>query len=500
MRALVSLRQAFEDPSLLGGVMGGPSREAMRSILLASQGEPLTASEMTHWRKLTGREVAPGMRAEECHVFAGRRGGKSSGLASLIVYASALCDYSDCLSPGETGIALLIAENQKQARILLRYIEGALDQSIALSKLVVGKTQHSIRLSNGVEIEVRPADFRGLRGPSYIIVCADEINFWRSEDSANPDFEIIDAVRPGLVTTRGQLFTIGSTYRKSGFGFSTYAKYFGDKGDPQIIVAQGATKQFNPTISQKVIDRAIERDPQSAASEWLAQWRNDIDAFLPREVVEACVIPNRFEIPPMSGTHYFAFADPSGGSSDDMTLAICHRENNIAVLDCIRIAHPPFSPDQVCSDFAETLRAYGLHSVKGDKYAGEWPTDRFKSYGIKYESAQKPKVEIYKDSIPIFNGQRCELLDNKKLVTQLIGLERRTSRGGRDSIDHAPGSHDDIANSVCGALLLASAGKRAFRPTQRMVEMAAMPGPPRRFGGDRYDNRPRRYGIPVEPM
>jgi hypothetical protein len=28
------------------------------------------------------------------------------------------------------------------------------------------------------------------------------------------------------------------------------------------------------------------------------------------------------------------------------------------------------------------------------------------------------------------------------------------TRGGRESIDHAPGAHDDIANSVGGALLL----------------------------------------------
>src|SRR5262249_19712611 len=30
-----------------------------------------------------------------------------------------------------------------------------------------------------------------------------------------------------------------------------------------------------------------------------------------------------------------------------------------------------------------------------------------------------------------------------------------TARGGRDSIDHAPGAHDDIANAVAGALVAA---------------------------------------------
>ena len=35
-------------------------------------------------------------------------------------------------------------------------------------------------------------------------------------------------------------------------------------------------------------------------------------------------------------------------------------------------------------------------------------------------------------------------------MNQLCGLERRTARSGRDSIDPAPGAHDDIANSVAG--------------------------------------------------
>ena len=47
------------------------------------------------------------------------------------------------------------------------------------------------------------------------------------------------------------------------------------------------------------------------------------------------------------------------------------------------------------------------------------------------------------------------LLDNQRLLTQLCGLERRTSRAGRDLIDHGPGNFDDVINAAAGALLLA---------------------------------------------
>jgi hypothetical protein len=62
--------------------------------------------------------------------------------------------------------------------------------------------------------------------------------------------------------------------------------------------------------------------------------------------------------------------------------------------------------------------------------------------------------------LPLLNAGRAELLDDPRLKQQLLlGLERRTARGGRDSIDHAPRGRDDVINSACGALLLAAEGR-----------------------------------------
>jgi hypothetical protein len=61
-------------------------------------------------------------------------------------------------------------------------------------------------------------------------------------------------------------------------------------------------------------------------AEWLAVIRDDIEDFVSQEVVEACVVRGRYESPPLQNLHYSAFCDPSGGSSDSMTLAIAHRE------------------------------------------------------------------------------------------------------------------------------------------------------------------------------
>ena len=91
-----------------------------------------------------------------------------------------------------------------------------------------------------------------------------------------------------------------------------------------------------------------------------------------------------------------------------------------------------------------------------DRYAGEWPREQFKKRGIQYIAAAKPKSDIFLELLPQINSRSVDLLDHPKLINQLVSLERRTARGGRDSIDHALGAHDDVANAVAGAIWLAA--------------------------------------------
>ena len=148
-----------------------------------------------------------------------------------------------------------------------------------------------------------------------------------------------------------------------------------------------------------------------------------------------------------------------------MTMAVAHMEGDNVVLDCFREQRPPFSPDAVVVEFAQLLKSYRCHRVVGDRYAGEWPRERFRVHGIHYEPSNKTKSELYSSLLPLLNSGRVSLLDNKRLATQILGLERRTSRSGRDSIDHGRRGHDDLANAVAGALVLAA--QRASQVTPR---------------------------------
>jgi hypothetical protein len=89
-------------------------------------------------------------------------------------------------------------------------------------------------------------------------------------------------------------------------------------------------------------------------------------------------------------------------------------------------------------------------------YGGEFVSERFMKLGVTYRLSERSKSDIYRELLLLLNSKRVELPDLPRLSAQLAGLERRTARGGRDSIDHAPGGHDDLANAASGALVCAS--------------------------------------------
>jgi hypothetical protein len=119
----------------------------------------------------------------------------------------------------------------------------------------------------------------------------------------------------------------------------------------------------------------------------------------------------------------------------------------------VRERRAPFNPSEVVAEFVGTLRHYGITRVIGDRYAGEWPRERFREHDVTYQPAEKSKSEYYLELLPLLNSGTVRLLEQARLVAQLTCLERRTARGGRDTVDHPPGFHDDVVNAAAGALV-----------------------------------------------
>jgi hypothetical protein len=313
-----------------------------------------------------------------------------------------------------------------------------------------------------VTIEVATASFRSTRGFTLVAALLDEAAFWRSEDSSNPDFEILNAIRPAMATIpTAMLLVASSPYARRGILYPAWKNHVGKSGDP-ILVWKAPTRRMNPSVPQSVIDQALENDPAAGAAEYLGEFRSDIESLVTLEVVQECVSPGVRERPYVRGVRYSAFVDPSGGSSDSMTMAIGHKENDGSILDVLRERKPPFSPEDVVAEFCDLLKSYRINRVVGDRFGGEFVRELFKRHGIAYEASARPKSDLYRDMLPLLNSKHCDLLDHDKMVSQFVGLERRTARGGKDSIDHSPGAHDDVANVVAGCLVNLVVSKSSY--------------------------------------
>ena len=207
---------------------------------------------------------------------------------------------------------------------------------------------------------------------------------------------------------------------------------------------------MNCTLPQKIVDDALAEDLQAAKSEYLAEWREDVEEFLLRSLIESLVVSGRKELLPRPGVSYVAFADLSGGRSDDAALAIAHRDEKKLIIDALRRYRPPCNPQDVICLMTDALRKYGVRRVTGDNYAAEFVSRGFQSQGTQYIKSEKVKSALYLELLPRLCSGEIELLDDDHLVNQLASLERRTRSGGRDIVDHAPGAHDDLANVVAG--------------------------------------------------
>lgn len=435
---------------------------------------PMDDEQFALYRKHTGRNALPIDPSQEAWLIVGRRGGKSFFMALVAVYLACFRSYREYLAPGERATILVIAADRKQARIIVRYVRAMLTQIPLLAKLLVAQTTESFDLANAVTIEVGTASFRSTRGYTFAAVLGDEVAFWRTGDeAANPDFEILDAVRPGMATIPTSMLILASSpYARRGALFDAWRRYWGKDDTP--LVWRAATREMNPSLPQRVIDEAMERDAASAKAEYLAEWRDDIEAFVSLDVVERCIrtdLPVRRPTKADAGS-YFAFVDPSGGSADSMTLAIAHldKREDLIFLDAVQEIKPPFSPDAAVKQFADFLKQYDVSWVEGDRYGGEWPREAFHKRGIEYRTAELTRSELYLALLPKLNSETVDLLDDRKLVNQLVALERRVARGGRESIDHPPGGHDDVANAVAGVINMAT--RRKLSPTTRTLTIA----------------------------
>jgi hypothetical protein len=474
----VNIIQAIEDKNLFGTLFRDPRTwRAWGIFARALFGLPIAAgADRALFRECTGLEAPPGARAREAFVVCGRRSGKSF-MSAVIASFLAVQDWTRYLGAGERGHVFIIATDKAQASIIKGYVSGIFHSTKTLRSMLRKETGEALELRNAITIMVKTASFRTVRGYTLLACILEEMAFYRSDESANPDKEILAAVRPALATIpESLLLGISTPYSRAGALWDMYRANFGQPG--RTLIWKAPTKTMNPTVSDEVIEAAMRDDPEAARAEWLAEWRSDVSQFITLDLLEAVTVPDRKELPPAKGLAYVAFLDPSGGRQDSMTLAIAHLDGRTdrVVVDAAREARPPFAPKSVVEEFAQLLKDYGIREATSDRFGGEWVVEAFRDQGIEVQPAEMTASELYAEALPLITNGAVELLDHQRLRGQFTNLERRTRPGGKDMISHFRGSHDDLANAAAGAMVLASTGAAAGQASIGFVDHDVRPG------------------------
>ena len=380
----INIIQAIQDRALFGQFIKDQSTWTNWKIVLKSFfGLPLISEEFRVFQELTNRTESPKDRCDELWLIIGRRGGKSFIAALLGVFLAIFQDFSEVITSGETLLLPIVAPTMKQARIIRKYCYAFLTENKLLNSYFIKMVGGEIHLKNNVVIDILPANQFSTRGPSYVAVILDEIAFFSSE-GAIPDQEILRALKPGLMTTGGPVIGISSPYSKRGVLYSVFQKHYSQNSP--ILVVQAASKTMNPTLSDKVLNKAREEDYEGSKSEIDAEFRSDITSFLDPERISSC-IGDYVEIPYTPGKVYVAFCDSSGGRRDSYVVAIGHSDRGRIIIDAIRIRKPSFNPLEVTKQMAEFIKGYGLTKITGDFYAAQFLVEAWANCGIEYETS-----------------------------------------------------------------------------------------------------------------
>jgi hypothetical protein len=304
----------------------------------------------------------------------------------------------------------------------------------------------------------------GLHGKTYLFLVIGELH-------TQKNYEVLQALEIDRTRPDSQQWfaSYASLYRHAGVPLVDLQKQHEAKSDPRLFVSwyAGTVEEACPSLN----------GPLGPTTEDIQDAKRSLPSLIFRRLymnepgqpdgaafdfasIEACIVKSRTVLPPQDGVQYTAFVDPSGGSADDFTLAVAHADTQgRVILDCLIDQGPrtgkTFSPESAIQKFCDVLKLYRVHKVVGDRYAGEWPREQFKKLSIDYELSDKNRSQLYSAFEPMLNGGLVEMLDSPKLMQQLVSLIRRGIK-----IDAPSGEHEDHANAVAGALVLAQAPQR----------------------------------------
>jgi len=382
-------------------------------------------------------------------LLSGRRGGKSLLSDIIAIYEGVIPNLEQYTRPGEERYVLLVSVREDSARVHIRQITKLLRHTKALENMIQAVKEDRVELKNGVIILSLPASARAARGYTASTLVMDEAAFFVDTLGNSSAEAIFTALSPTTATfgDDARLVITTSVNSKVGLVYELYDR--ATQGELEDWhVTKVSTRELNPKVSERIINSALKRDPESVQAEYFSEFREQTEAFLSSEAIEACVDPGLGRGGVEPGVGYMMAIDPAL-MRDNYAYAIGHLEGGVVLIDYLKKLRAP-----VDANGAEAL----LKSL----------VERYKPLGVLCDNpstCMRLKPEIPMIYTPFSRSQKLRIYGSLKEAINLglIGLPKDEDlldelkalqiRGGVDVSAPKAGrvTHDDLAD--CVALL-----------------------------------------------
>lgn len=383
-------------------------------------------------------------------LLSGRRGGKSLISDIVACYEAMIPDLSQYVRPGEERYVLMVSVREDSAKLHIRQIARLLRHSKELASGIEAIKEDRIQLKNGVTILSLPASARATRGYTASALVMDEAAFFVDTLGNSSAEAIFTALSPTVATfgDQARIVITTSVNTKTGLVYEIYDRAISGELD-EWHITKTSTRELNPKVSEKVINQALRRDPESAQAEYFSEFREQLEAFLSSEAVDQCVDRAMTRLESGTGERYLMAIDPAL-MRDNYAYGIAHIREGVVYVDYINRLKAP-----VNANYAEDL----LRSL----------VERFKPVSVLCDNAstvQRLKGELPMAYAPFTRQQKLRIYGALKETINLglvvlppdddllAELKALQIRGGVDISAPKAGriTHDDLAD--CLALLV----------------------------------------------
>jgi hypothetical protein len=391
----------------------------------------------------------------------GRRSGKGRLAAVAAAYEATVNAgaHLAAVPRGEQVAIVVLATNQKQARLVHGYVRGFLHRP-ALAPLLTRETADEIELTNGIVIQTVPCHAASVRGMAIAVVVMDEAAWFTGVDGSPLDAgEVWDALVPSTAQFPERRILVLSTPRFAYGWFAGLVERAESGMFPDLRAWHATTAEMNPSISPRFLEQERAADPDYFRREYEAEWDAGVGAVFPAELVRAAVRAGPDAYPPRSNVTYVIAVDPAF-TGDAFGLVVGHREGDRVLVDFVRgwhgSRHTPVVIDPTLDEIAAIAGAYGRAPVVTDQFAAEAIRQGLAARGVTVLArpwSNDSKIDAVAAVRRCLYAGALELPDHGLLLTELIGLEQRLLPSGPPRIAAGGGGHDDYATALLALVL-----------------------------------------------